>query len=47
MLLFLMGMVSYVCVLLSMPVAKREPTPCCRDAYSVDTPKWAFLGKAG
>ena len=28
---------AYVCVLLSMLVAKREPTPSYRDAYSVDT----------
>ena len=31
------GMVSYVYVLLNMLAAKREPTPCYRDAYSVDT----------
>ena len=39
------GMVSYFSVLLGMLVAKREPTPCYRDAYSVDTPKWAFWEK--
>ena len=35
--LFFKGKVSYVCVLLNMLAAKREPTPCYRDAYSVDT----------
>ena len=35
--LFFKDMVSYVCVLLNMLAAKREPTPCYRDAYSVDT----------
>ena len=29
----------------SMHVAKREPTPCYRDAYSVDTPRWALWEK--
>ena len=38
-------MVSYVCVLLNMLAAEREPTPCYRDAHSVDTPKWAFWVK--
>ena len=27
--------------LLDMPVSKRVPTPCCHDAYSVGTPRWA------
>ena len=39
------GMVPYFCVLLDMLVAKREPTPCYRDAYSVGTPGWAFWEK--
>ena len=34
---FLRVWFSCVCVLLSMLVAKREPTPCYRGAYSVDT----------
>ena len=42
---FYEGMVSYFSVLLSMLVAEREPTPCYRDAYSVDTPKWAYREK--
>ena len=42
---FFEGMVSYFDVLLNMLVAKREPTPCYRDAFSVDTPKWAFWVK--
>ena len=28
-----------------MLVARREPTPCYNDAYSVGTPNRAFLGK--
>ena len=46
---FYFGMVSYVCVLLSMLVAKREPTPCYHDAYSVGTSWVVFFGgrKAG
>ena len=28
-----------------MLVAEREPTPCYRDAYSVDTPRWASWEK--
>ena len=43
--LFLKGMFSYVCVLLSMLVAMRDPTPCCHDAYSVGTPQWACWAK--
>ena len=42
---FYKGMDSYFCILLSMLVAKREPTPCYRDAYSVGTPKWAYWGR--
>ena len=30
---------------LDMLVAKWVPTPCCNDAYSVGTPKWASWGK--
>ena len=41
------GMVSYVYVLLSMLVAKRELTPCYRDAYSVDTLGGHYGRKAG
>ena len=33
------------CGLLSKLVANREPTPCYRDAFSVDTPKWAYWEK--
>ena len=29
----------------SMRVAKWEPTPCYRDAFSVGTPNWAFREK--
>ena len=32
------GIACYFWILLDMLVAKREPTPCYRDAYSVDTP---------
>ena len=39
---FYKGMVYYFCVLLSMLVSEREPTPGCYDAYSVGAPKWAF-----
>ena len=39
---FFKGMVCYGCALLSMLVAKREPTPCYHDAYSVCTPNRAF-----
>ena len=28
-----------------MLVAKWVPTPCCNDAYSVGTPKWALWEK--
>ena len=38
-------MVLFIYALLSMPVAHWEPTPCYRDAYSVDTPRWASWGK--
>ena len=44
---FSQSMVSYYCALLGMLVAKWEPTPRYRDAYSVDTPKWACWEKAG
>ena len=30
---------------LGLLVAKWVPTPCCDDAYSVGTPKWALWGK--
>ena len=43
--LFCKGMVCYFCVLLSMLVGEWEPTPCYRDAFSVDTPKWAYWEK--
>ena len=40
---------EYDCGFFSIPlgmlVAKWVPTPCCNDAYSVGTPKWAFMGK--
>ena len=42
---FSKSMVSYFCALLGMLVAKWVPTPCCNDAYSVDTRKWAFWEK--
>ena len=44
---FYRSMVHYFRVLLSIPVAKREPTPGYYDAYSVGTPKWAFLEESG
>ena len=40
-------MVCYFCVLLSMLVAKWEPTSGYCDAYPVGTPKWAFWEKSG
>ena len=39
------GLLFYFGILLDMLVAEREPTPCCHDAYSVGTPRWAFFGK--
>ena len=39
------SMVLGIFVLLDMLVAKWVPTPCCNDAYSVGTPKWALCGK--
>ena len=43
---FLKGMVSLLfLLLLGVLVAKWEPTPCYRDAYSVGTPQWALLGE--
>ena len=38
---------EYYCVFLTlgMLLAKWVPTPCCNDAYSVGTPKWALRGK--
>ena len=42
---FFQGKVSFISVLLHMFVAKREPTPCYRDAYSVGTPNRAFREK--
>ena len=44
-LLFFQGKVSFISVLLDMPVAYWEPTPCYHDAYSVGTPNWAFREK--
>ena len=44
---FYKGMDSYFCVLLSMPVAKREPTPCYRDANSVVLLSGLFGRKGG
>ena len=38
-------MVSVFSLPLGMLVAKWEPTPCYRDAYSVGTPNWAFRMK--
>ena len=38
-------MVSVFSLLLGMLVAKWEPTPCYRDAYSVGIPDWALRGK--
>ena len=35
----------YVCTLLGVLVAKREPTTCYNDENSVGTPKWATHGK--
>ena len=32
----------YLLRVLFMLVAKWVPTPCCNDAYSVGTPKWAL-----
>ena len=43
--LFISLLFSLVCglsLLLGMLVAKWEPTPCYRDAYSVGTPNWAW-----
>ena len=34
-------------LLLDMLVARWEPTPCYRDAYSVGIPKRAYGGKSG
>ena len=38
--LFFKGM-FFFSIPLGMLVAKREPTPCYHDAYSVGTPNWA------
>ena len=35
----------YFWILLGMLEATWAPTPCYRDAYLVDTPKWAYWGK--
>ena len=43
---FSKGMVSYFCLLLGMLVAKWKPTPCYRDAFSVDYPSGLVGGKA-
>ena len=42
---FFLGKVFFS-LLLDMLVAKREPTPCYHDAYSVGTPKWT-IGEKG
>ena len=42
---FFQGMVFDFSLPLDMLVAKREPTPCCHDAYSVGTPNRAFWEK--
>ena len=42
---FFQGKDSYFCTLLGIPLVQREPTPCYRDAYSVDTPRWAYWEK--
>ena len=42
---FLQRKVSGFSLLFGMLVAKWEPTPCYRDAYSVGTPNWALRGK--
>ena len=44
---FLKDMGYLVQFLLSMLAAKREPAPCCYDAYSVGAPMWAFREKYG
>ena len=44
---FFQGKVSCICLPLGMLVAKKEPTPCYHDAYSVGTPNGAFWGKTG
>ena len=40
-------MVLFLFLLLDMLVAKWEPIPCYRDAYSVGTLNWAFRGEGG
>ena len=45
--LFCKGMVFMLILLLDMLVAKWEPTPCYRDAYSVGIPNRACGGKSG
>ena len=45
--LFCKGMVFILFLLLDMLVAKWEPTPCYRDAYSVGFPKGACGEKSG
>ena len=42
---FSMSMVFGFCLPLGMLVAKREPTPCYHDAYSVGTPNRTFRGR--
>ena len=42
---FSKGMASYFCVLLGMLADEWEPTPCYRDAYSVDTLQVGLLGE--
>ena len=43
--LFFQGMVFHFSLPLDVPVARREPTPCYNDAYSVGTLNSAFCGK--
>ena len=43
---FFKGIVFDFSLLLGILVAKWVPTPCYRDAYSVDTPKWASWAKS-
>ena len=43
---FSKGMVLIWVLLLGMLVAKREPTPCYHDAYSVGIPKGAYGAKS-
>ena len=42
---FFQGTAFFCWILLDMLVAKREPTPCYRDAHSAGTPKWSYWVK--